>query len=44
MSTLIAKLTQLEKRLQLVESELKGNLDLSQFYVKPGDAPDRTET
>ena len=32
---LIAKLTQMEKRLQLVESELKGNLDLSQFYVKP---------
>jgi hypothetical protein len=30
-----AKLAQMEKRLQLVESELKGNLDLSQFYVKP---------
>ena len=30
-----AKIQQLEKRLHLVESELKGNLDLSQFYVKP---------
>lgn len=30
-----AKIIQLEKRLQLVESELKGSLDLSQFYVKP---------
>lgn len=30
-----AKLAQLEKRLLLVESELKGNLDLSQYYVKP---------
>jgi hypothetical protein len=37
-----AKLAQLEKRLHLVESELKGNLDLSQFYVKPVDAGDRT--
>jgi hypothetical protein len=41
-----AKVAQLEKRLQLVESELKGTLDLSKFYVKPpqagsgdGDAP-----
>jgi hypothetical protein len=32
-----AKLAQLEKRLHLVESEMKGNLDLSQFYVKPVD-------
>jgi hypothetical protein len=32
-----AKIAQMEKRLQLVESELKGNLDLSQFYVKPVD-------
>lgn len=32
-----AKLAQLEKRLHLVESELKGNLDLSPFFVKPGD-------
>jgi hypothetical protein len=36
---LAAKLAQLEKRLHLVESELKGNLDLSQFYVKPADGP-----
>jgi hypothetical protein len=37
-----AKLVQLEKRLHLVEAELKGNLDLSQFYVKPdADAPSR---
>lgn len=35
-----AKLAQLEKRLHLVESELKGNLDLSQFYVKPVDLPE----
>lgn len=34
-----AKLAQLEKRLQLVEAELKGNLDLSKFYVKPVEAP-----
>ena len=32
-----AKVAQMEKRLHLVESELKGNLDLSQFYVKPVD-------
>jgi hypothetical protein len=36
---LAAKLAQLEKRLHLVESELKGSLDLSQFYVKPTDGP-----
>jgi hypothetical protein len=30
-----AQVEQLEKRLQLVEAELKGNLDLSQFYTKP---------
>jgi hypothetical protein len=37
-----AKLVQLEKRLHLVEAELKGNLDLSQFYVKPdSDTPGR---
>src|SRR5262249_40193457 len=30
-----AKVAQLEKRLHLVESELKGSLDLSQYYVKP---------
>ncbi|MSR58601.1 MAG: hypothetical protein EXS05_13265 [Planctomycetaceae bacterium] len=35
-----AKLAQLEKRLQLVESELKGGLDLSKFYVKPVELPD----
>jgi hypothetical protein len=34
---LMAKMTHMEKRLHLVESELKGNLDLSQFYVKPAD-------
>jgi hypothetical protein len=36
---LAAKLAQLEKRMHLVESELKGNLDLSQFYVEPADGP-----
>jgi hypothetical protein len=40
--SLMAKMTQLEKRLQLVESELKGDLDLSQFYVKPTE--ERTDT
>lgn len=30
-----AKLVQMEKRLQLVEAELKDSFDLSQFYVKP---------
>jgi hypothetical protein len=39
-----AKVAQLEKRLHLVESELKGNLDLSQFYVKPTDVGDHVET
>ena len=34
-----AKIAQLEKRLHLVEPELKGNLDLSQFYVKPVELP-----
>jgi hypothetical protein len=34
-----AKIMQLEKRLHLVESELKGNFDLSQFYVKPAELP-----
>ncbi|MFN0052379.1 MAG: hypothetical protein ACKV0T_09310 [Planctomycetales bacterium] len=34
-----AKLAQLEKRLHLVEAELKGNLDLSQFVVKPVELP-----
>jgi hypothetical protein len=34
------KLQQLEVRLKLIESELKGELDLSQFYVKP-DTDDR---
>jgi hypothetical protein len=34
-----AKIAQLEKRLHLVESELKGSLDLSQFYVKPAELP-----
>jgi len=39
-----AKITQLEKRLLLVESELKGGLDLSQYYVKPGDAESRPKS
>ncbi len=34
-----AKLSQLEKRIQLLESELRGSLDLSQFYVKPVELP-----
>jgi len=34
-----AKISQLEKRVQLLESEAKGSLDLSQFYVKPVEFP-----
>jgi hypothetical protein len=34
-TALDARLRQMEKRLQLLESEMKGNLDLSQFYAKP---------
>ncbi|MGQ0635703.1 MAG: hypothetical protein ACT4QC_13895 [Planctomycetaceae bacterium] len=30
-----AKVAQLEKRLQLVESELKGTFDLSKYYIRP---------
>lgn len=30
-----ARIAQLEKRIQLIEGELKDSLDLSQFYVKP---------
>lgn len=33
-----ARVAQLEKRLQLVESELKGTFDLSKFYVAPPEA------
>jgi hypothetical protein len=39
--TLQAKLRELEARLKLVESEVKGQLDLSQFYLKPEDLPRR---
>ncbi len=34
-----AQIKQLEKRLQLIESELKGGLDLSAFYKPPDDLP-----
>jgi hypothetical protein len=30
-----AKLSQLEKRIQLLEAETRGTLDLSQYYTKP---------
>src|SRR5262249_52359819 len=30
-----AKIAQLEARLKIVESEVKGQMDLTQFYVKP---------
>jgi hypothetical protein len=30
-----AQIKALEKRIQLIEGELRGNIDLSQFYVKP---------
>lgn len=36
---LLAKLSQLEKRLQLVEAEQRGAVDLSQFYVAPPEPP-----
>ena len=32
---------ELEARLKLVESEVKGQLDLSQFYLKPENLPRR---
>jgi hypothetical protein len=35
--SLTAKMRELETRLQLVESETRGQLDLSQFLKKPGD-------
>jgi hypothetical protein len=38
---LTAKVAQLEKRLQLVEAEQRGNFDLSKFYVKPPDATEK---
>ena len=31
------RLQTIEKRLQLAESELKGGIDLSEFYAKPGE-------
>ncbi|MEE2738820.1 MAG: hypothetical protein VX435_11385 [Planctomycetota bacterium] len=34
--TLERKIHQLEMRVKLLESELKGSFDLSQFYVQPG--------
>jgi hypothetical protein len=34
-----AKLSQLEKRIQLLEAETRGTLDLSQFYTKPVEFP-----
>lgn len=37
------RLTRLEKRLQLLESETQGKLDLSEFYVKPPQFADDEE-
>jgi hypothetical protein len=34
-----AKLSQLEKRIQLLEAETRGTLDLSQYYTKPVELP-----
>ena len=34
------RLQTIEKRLQLAESELKGGVDLSEFYASPEDGPD----
>lgn len=39
LETLQVKLRDLEKRLKLLESEVKGQLDLSQFYVRPDQPP-----
>jgi hypothetical protein len=39
LETLKAQVRDLEKRLKLVESEVKGQLDLSQFYVRPDQPP-----
>ena len=38
-NTVVIKLIQIEKRLHLVESELKGSLDLSPYLIKPVDLP-----
>lgn len=40
---LSAKIQQLEKRLQLLEQEQKGDLDISQFYRRPEEKPDPEE-
>ncbi|MFN5299606.1 MAG: hypothetical protein ACK5HA_14975 [Planctomycetaceae bacterium] len=40
---LVAKLSQLEKRLQLVEAEQRGAVDLSQFYAAPPASPPGNE-
>ncbi|MFN9370943.1 MAG: hypothetical protein ACK6D3_03565 [Planctomycetaceae bacterium] len=37
-----AKLSQLEKRIQLLEAETRGTLDLSQYYTKPVEPPPET--
>jgi len=34
-AALAARIMQLEKRVSLIDAELKGNLDLSQYYAKP---------
>jgi len=34
------RITRLEKRLQLLESESQGKLDLSEFYAKPPEFTD----
>jgi hypothetical protein len=43
LETLKAQVRELEKRLKLVESEVKGQLDLSQFYVRPDQPPPESE-
>jgi hypothetical protein len=39
LETLKAQVRELEKRVKLVESEVRGQLDLSQFYVRPDQPP-----
>ena len=40
LEALVQRIKNLEARLKLVEGEVKGNVDLSQFMVKPEDLPE----
>ena len=44
LAALVQKVKDLETRIKLVEGEVKGHVDLSQFMVKPQDFADDDET